>query len=163
MCVCTVCVCVREEWVSEGKAEGQREREVFLFNSLCWRCTTSGIFCHLIHFSRVANSQGIFSITEKWIVCVCVCVLASVHAWVCEWVCVWVQRERQRHSKAESKKEKKVGKKRDFERKHGAEQQRCKPRGGAVFLHCWLRTRQERRDQEQDEKRSGIEGRGEQE
>lgn len=60
-CVC-VCVGVCERSDLE---EGDREGFFFIFNSLCWRCTTSGIFCHLIHFSSVANSQGIFSITEK--------------------------------------------------------------------------------------------------
>lgn len=62
-------MCVWGREVSEIGETG-RDREGVLFNSLCWWCTTSGIFCHLIHFSIV--SRHLFNYREMNCVCLCV-------------------------------------------------------------------------------------------
>ena len=114
----SVCVCERGRQEGTGIVRREdsggrvREEELLLLNSPCWRCTTSGIFCHLIHFSSVANSQGIFSITEKWIVC--------VSTWVCRhwsvsvFVSTCIQNERQAQQDRGNQEEK--SKKRAFHR-----------------------------------------------
>lgn len=79
----------------------------------------------------------------------CVCVDANVLAWLCEY--------RGRDKDTARQREGEPG--REIRKKRGGAVQRSKgvSREGPILLYCWLGARQEGRDREQNERRSGAE------